>query len=100
MSGRPNARGEERRAPRLRVARAGNRTTTLVTKAGRAKDPLARLAAYYDFFRGAVKANPDLVSEAALSRLEQLFETEGTALLEAAARQANKDANTKRRSTA
>jgi hypothetical protein len=84
----------------LRVARAGNRTTTLLLKAGRAKSPLERLIVYFDFFRSAVKANPELVNEATFARLEHFLEAEGTALLEAAARQANKDGNTKRRRTA
>lgn len=100
MSGRPNARGDERRSPRLRVTRKSNRTETLLKKAGRAKDPLERLTVFYDFFRGAVKANPSLVSEGTLTRLEELLEAEGTALYEAAARNANKEANTPRRRTA
>lgn len=96
MPGRPNARGQEHRAPRLRVTRATRRREQFDLNWGRACSDTERVAATSDYIRGALKANPDTDTAELVDLLDELAGLADRIYAEAA-RQANRDANTPRR---
>jgi hypothetical protein len=62
VGGRPNRRGDSRRAPRLRVTRAQTRRREYDRKRGIAPDLAAEVAVAADYLRSALRGNSAAVT--------------------------------------
>jgi hypothetical protein len=94
--GRPNRRGDSKRAVRLRVAREDARWQSYDHKRTTAADLPGEVAATADYVRSALRGNATAVTDAVRNDIRDLLDElalRASAINAGAAKQANKDGN-------